>query len=84
MVMLSTQGANALIPAAIKSTRLVANANRHEGISAFPVSPILPTLTTQTRYTNPIWPELCSPRQTNTLISMAVLQVLVQLVTSSG
>ena len=39
----SAQRANgALIPVAIKSTRLVANANRPEGISAFPVSPILP------------------------------------------
>ena len=35
----------ALIPAAIKSTRLVANANRPEGISAFPVSPYHTTKT---------------------------------------
>ena len=37
----------ALIPAAIKSTRLVANANRPSGISAFPVSPYHTTKTTK-------------------------------------
>ena len=37
----------ALMPAAIKSTRLVANANRPEGISAFPVSPYHTTKTTK-------------------------------------
>ena len=59
MVMPSAQRAKgALIPAAIKSTRLVANADRPEGISAFPVSPILPhhqpPKPSTTRYTNPV------------------------------
>ena len=44
-----TQRANvALISAAIKSTRLVANANRPEGTPAFPVSPHHPSKTNQT------------------------------------
>jgi hypothetical protein len=47
----SAQRANdALITATIKSTRLVANTNRPEGNSAFPVSPYHTTQTTQTLY----------------------------------
>ena len=46
----SAQRANgALVLAAIKSTRLVANANRPEGNYAFPVSPYHTTETTETR-----------------------------------
>ena len=61
MVMPSAQRAiGALILTAIKSTRLVANANRPEGISAFSVSPILPHYQppkpSTTRYTNPVTP----------------------------
>ena len=54
----------ALIPAAIKSTRLVANANRPEGISAFPVSPYHTTKTTKPAtfsYTKPATVFLYTP-----------------------
>ena len=78
MVMPSAQRANgALIPAAIKSTRLVANANRPEGISAFPVSPIYHT----TNHPNPPPHAIPAPydpsyaaHHVEPTLSMAVLQ----------
>ena len=86
MVMPSAQRANgALIPAAIKSTRLVANANRPEGISAFPVSSTTPP-TTQTLHHTLYQPRaiLLTTLNQHLVWLFCSPQVLVQLVTSSG
>ena len=79
MVMPSIQRANgALILAAIKSTRPVANANRPEGIFAFPVSPYYHTTENHINpprcYTNPVSPELCHAHHVEPTCRMAVLQ----------
>ena len=75
----SVQRANgALILAAIKSTRLVANANRPEGIFAFPVSPYYHTtenhISPPRCYTNPVSPGLCHAHHVEPTCRMAVLQ----------
>ena len=85
MVMPSVQRANgALILAAIKSTRLVANANRPEGIFAFPVSPYYHTTESHISpprcYTNPVSPELCHAHHVHVVWLFCSPQVLVQLV----
>ena len=68
----------ALILAAIKSTRLVANANRPEGIFAFPVSSYYHTtenhISPPRCYTNPVLPELCHAHHVEPTCRMAVLQ----------
>ena len=79
MVMPSVQRANgALILAAIKSTRLVANANRPEGIFAFSVSPYYHStenhISPPRWYTNPVSPELCHAHHVEPTCRMAVLQ----------
>ena len=78
MVMAFVQRANgALMLAAIKSTRLVANANRPEGIFTFPVSPYYHTtenhISPPRCYTNPVPPELYHAHHVEPTCCMAVL-----------